>query len=155
MLISFFDANGIVHKEFVPPGQTVNQQFYLELLKRLCNSVQKKRPEMWSSGDWFLHHNNAPAQTALSVQQFLAKNNMTVISHPPYSPDLAPCDFFLFPRMKCKMKGKHFADVSEVKKKMPKVLNNSSTEEFQKCFQQWEKGWYKCIESKGEYFEGD
>jgi len=34
-------------------------------------------------------------------------------------------------------------------------LNNISTEEFQKCFQQWEKHWYKCIESKGEYFEGD
>jgi hypothetical protein len=53
------------------------------------------------------------------------------------------------------MKGKGFADVSEVKKKTLEVLNNISTEEFQKCFQQWEKRWYKCIESKGEYFEGD
>jgi hypothetical protein len=44
------------------------------------------------------------------------------------------------------MKGKSFADVSEVKKKTPKVLNNISTEEFQKCFQQWEKRWYYCIE---------
>ena len=51
MLISFFDANGIVHKEFVPPGQTVNQQFYLEVLKRLRDSVRKKRPETWISGD--------------------------------------------------------------------------------------------------------
>jgi len=74
----------------------------------------------------------------LSVQQFLAKNNMTVIPHPPYSPDLVPCDFFLFPRMKCQMKMKHFADVSETKKKMLEVLNNISTEEFQKRFQQWE-----------------
>jgi len=81
MLISFFYANGIVRKEFVPPGHTVNQQFYLEVLKRLCNSVQKKKPEMWSSGDWFLHHDNAPAHTALRVQQFLAKNNTTVISY--------------------------------------------------------------------------
>jgi len=116
MLISFFDANGIVHKKFVPPGQTVNQQFYLEMLKRLRKNVQKKQLEMWSSGDWFLHHDNAPAHTALSVQQFLAKNNMTVIPHPPYSPDLAPCNFFLFHRMKRQMKGEGFADVSEVKK---------------------------------------
>ena len=43
----------------------------------------------------------------------------------------------------------------EVKKKTLEVLNNISTEEFQKCFQQWEKRWHKCIESKGEYFEGD
>ena len=95
----------------------------------------------------------SPAHTALSVQQFLAKNNITVIRHPPYSPDLAPCTFFLFPRMKGKMKGKRFADVSEVKKKILEVLNNISTEEFQKCFQQWEKCWYKVIKSKGEYFE--
>jgi len=152
MLIGFSDANGIVHKEFVPPGQTVNQPFYLGVLKRLCESVRKKRSEMWSSGDWFLHHDNAPAHTALSVQQFLAKkkNNMMVIPHPPYSPDLVPCDFFLFPRIKCQMKGKRFTDVSEVKKKTLEVLNNISTEEFQKCFQQWEKRWYKCKESNGE-----
>ena len=86
---------------------------------------------MCSSCDWFLHHDNAPAHTALSVQQFLVKNKMTVIPHPPYSPDLALCDFFLFPRIK----RKRFADVSEVKKKTLEVLNNISTEEFQKCFQ--------------------
>jgi len=80
---------------------------------------------------------------------------MTVITHPPFSPYLAPCNFFLFLRMECQMKGKHFADVSEVKKKTLEVLNKISTEEFQKCFQQWGKRWYKCIESKGEYFEGD
>jgi len=117
MMISSFDANGIVHKEFALPGQTVNQQFYLKALIRLRGSVRKKRSEMWSSGEWFLHHDNAPAHTALRVQQFLAKNNITVIPHPPYSPDLAPCDFFLFPRMKGQMKGKRFADVSEEKRK--------------------------------------
>ena len=68
-----------------------------------------------------------------------AKNNMAVIPHPPYSPDLAPCEFFLFRRMKCQMKGKRFADVKEVKKKTLEVLKNISTEEFQKCYQQWEK----------------
>jgi len=107
-------ANGIVHKEFVPPGQTVNQQFYLKVLKRLRDTVWKKRPEMWNNGDWFLHHENAPAHTAFSVQQFLAKHNMTVIPHPPYSSDLAPCDFFLFPHMKGQMKGKYFSDVGKM-----------------------------------------
>jgi len=53
------------------------------------------------------------------------------------------------------MKGKRSADVSEVKKKTLEVLNNIGTEEFQKCFQQREKCWHKCIESNGEYFEGD
>ena len=91
---------------------------------------------MWSSGDWFLHHNNAPAHTALSVQQFLARNDMKVIPHPPYSSDLVPCDSFPFSQMKGQMKGKRFLDVSEMKNKTLEVLNNISTEEFQKCFQQ-------------------
>jgi len=62
-----------VRKKFVPPGQTVNQQFYLKVLKRLRDSLRKKRPEMWSSGDWFLHHDNDPAHTALGMQQFWQK----------------------------------------------------------------------------------
>jgi len=70
---------------------------------------------------------------------FGKKNNMTAILLPPYSPDLEPCDFFLFPCMKGQMEGKRFADVSEVKNRTLEVLNNISTEEFQKCFQQWEK----------------
>jgi len=64
---------------------------------------------------------------------------MTIIPHPPYSPDLAACDFCLFPHMIDQTKGKRFADVSEVKKKKLEFLNNISTEEFQKCFQQWGK----------------
>ena len=70
MLIGFFDSNGIVHKESVPPGQTVNHQFYLKVLKKLRDIVRKKRPEMWSSGNWFIHHDNAPARTAFSVRLF-------------------------------------------------------------------------------------
>jgi len=72
---------------------------------------------------------------------FWQKNKITVIPHPPYLPDFAPRDFFLFPRMKGQVKGNRFADVSKVKRKMLEVLNNISTEEFQKCFQQWEKCW--------------
>ena len=93
-LISLFDVDGIVHREFVSPGQTVNQKFCLNVLKRLCDSLRRNHPEKWQSGEWFLYHDNAPTHTALSVQQFLAKNKMVVVSHHPYSPDLAPCDYF-------------------------------------------------------------
>jgi hypothetical protein len=72
---------------------------------------------LWQSGEWWLHHNNAPAHKALSVQQFLTKNSMTQLLHLPYSPDLAPCDFFLFPRMRKVLKGKRFAGVEEGKEK--------------------------------------
>ena len=83
MLICFFDIKGLVHFEFVPKGQTVNQQFYLEVLKRLRDAVRRKRLELWRSGEWLLHQDNAPAHTALIVRQFLTKNGMTTASQSP------------------------------------------------------------------------
>jgi len=60
MLICFFDIKGLIHFEFVPQGQTVNQQFYLEVLKRLRDAVRRKRPELWRSGEWLLHQTMLP-----------------------------------------------------------------------------------------------
>ena len=87
------DFRGIVHYEFVPTGQTVNQIYYLEVLKRLREKVGWKIPEFFASNSWILHHDNVPAHTALSVRQFLAIIQITVFEHPAYSPDLVPIDF--------------------------------------------------------------
>jgi len=105
MLICFFDQEGIVHREFVPPGMTVKADFYCDVLSRLRENVRRKKPQKWQNQKLIIHHDNAPAHRSFKVSQFLAKNNMTVILHPPYSSDLAPCDFFLFPKVKLRMKG--------------------------------------------------
>jgi len=110
---------------------------------------------LWQSGEWWLHHDNAPAHKALSVKQFLTKNSMTQLPHPPYSPKLSPCYFFLFPRMKKVLKGKRFADVEEVKKKTTEALKGITLQEFQDCFEKWETRLDRCIASNGQYFEGD
>ena len=94
----FFESRGIVQKEFVPPGQTVNHAFYKDVLERLRKRVQRVRRDI--ADDWVLQHDNAPANTTLSIREFLAKKNIPVLPHPPYSPDLSPCDFYLFPKLK-------------------------------------------------------
>jgi len=88
ILICFLDIRGIVHREFIPQGQTVTAVFYIEVLKRLS----RVRPELAKNG-WILHHDNAPAYTLLKVQQFLTSKNITTLPHPPYIPDLAPLYF--------------------------------------------------------------
>ena len=66
------DIRGIVLYEFVPPGQSTNQVYYLEVLENLIEKVRQKRPEVFANISWILHHDNAPAHTALSVREFLA-----------------------------------------------------------------------------------
>ena len=86
----FFDQEGIVHREFVPPGMTVNADFYCDVLRRLRENVRRKRPQKLQNQNLIFHQDNAPAHRSFKISQFLAKNNTTVIPHPPYSPDLAP-----------------------------------------------------------------
>ena len=74
---------------------------------------------------------------------------------PPYSPDMAPCDFFLFPKLKMPMKGKRFDTIDELKKKSVEELKAIPINAFKKCFEDWKKRWHKCIISEGDYFEGD
>jgi transposase len=114
MLICFFDIEGIVHQEFVPAGQTVNGKFYFDVLRRLRENIRRKRPDKWRNNSWVLHHDNAPAHASLVVRQFVASTNTKVIPHPPYSPDLAHCDFFIFPKMKLKLKGRRFDSIEEI-----------------------------------------
>jgi len=94
----FFDSQGIVHKEFMPPGQTLNQTFYREVLERLRKRVARVRPGM--ARTWMLHYDNTPCHTAVPINEFLAEKSIPVVPQPPYSPDLSPHDFFLFPSSK-------------------------------------------------------
>jgi len=108
VLLTFFDIRGIVHYEFVPTGQTVNQVYYLEVLERLREKVRRKRPELFASNSWILHHDNAPAHTAPSVREILAAEQTTVLEPPAYSLYLAPNDFFSVPEDKGNIERKAF-----------------------------------------------
>jgi hypothetical protein len=79
MFIIFFDYEVVVHHDVVPRGQTVNKEFYLEVLRRLRESIGKKMPESWKAKRWMLHHDNAPAHSSLLVRGFLTKRDTTVL----------------------------------------------------------------------------
>ncbi|KAG2465117.1 TBC20 protein, partial [Polypterus senegalus] len=76
---SYHKASRDFQRRSFEPGKG----FYLKVLKRLYDAVQRKRPELWRSGDWLLHHGNSPAPTALSVRQFLTKNESEIGPHSP------------------------------------------------------------------------
>ncbi|VVC44823.1 Hypothetical protein CINCED_3A022962 [Cinara cedri] len=117
--------------------------------------VRKKRPELWKNNSWILHQDNAPAHNALSVKQYLAGKRTPVLEHAPYSPDLAPCDFFLFPKIKSALKGTRFESMEAVKQKTAELLKALTKEDFQHCFDQWKKRTERRVARGGEYIEGE
>jgi hypothetical protein len=138
MLVVLFDKEGIVHRDFFPQGQTVNQNFYIEVMRRLREDVRRKRLALWASNDSLIHHDNAPAYTALSVQRFLTTNNMAVVPNPSYSRVLAPCDIFLFSKTKMALKGRRFNDVEKIPAESQAALDAVQKIQFQKCSQKSE-----------------
>jgi len=86
-----------------------------------------------------------------SKEEFLATKQITVLEHPACSLDLAPSDFFLFPKIKETLKGRHFDDIDDVRS----ITTAAPQNDFQNCFEGWTRRWHQCIASQGEYFEGD
>ena len=90
-----------------------------------------------AAGDWWLHHDNTPTHASCLVLSFLTKRQITQVTQPHYSPDLAPCDFWLFPKLKSPLKGRRFHTINEI--------------------QEWDKAAdddWNCVGSQGAYFEG-
>ena len=77
------------------------------------------------------------------------------VPHPPYSPDLAPCDFWLFPKLKENLTGNRYSTIEDMKEAVTRVLNTLTQEDFQGAFQKLLERYNKCIDVGGEYFKGD
>jgi hypothetical protein len=80
---------------------------------------------------------------------------MIIVPHPPYLPDLAPCDFALFPKLKMQVKGQHFETVTDIQRESQTVLDSIKENDFHGAFEAWKKQWDHCIHCKGDYFIGN
>ncbi|UYV82192.1 hypothetical protein LAZ67_21001310 [Cordylochernes scorpioides] len=132
MLTVFFDYQGIVHHEFQQQGSTITADSYLGVLRRLREAIRQKRPELWRSKSWILHHDNAPAHTVLKISKFLQDHSTSVFPQPPYSPDLAPCVVFLFGKLKKKLKGRKFQSIEEIKVELKKAMKAIPKTDYQR-----------------------
>lgn len=150
ILICFYDSKGVIHKEFVPLGQTVNAVFYFGVLKHLVRRIRRIRPEYREEGSWRLLHDNASSHRLTFVTDFLTKNRILTINHSPY---LAPCDFYLFGKIHLPMKGKRFADVEAIQKACTDILENISTDDLKHSFDMLFDHANRYVESQEDYFE--
>ncbi len=160
MLILFYDQRGVVHLEFLPQGETVDTDFYLEVLRRLKENVRCRRPELWAripgsdTRRMLLYHDNASCHTANRTIALLGESDIDMVPHPPYSPDLAPCDFWAFPYMKNHLRGHKFQSIADVQTAVHRVFRETDPKLFRESLQDLPSRWMKCSMSDGAYFEG-
>ena len=113
----------MIYRHWVPTGQTMNKEYYVEVLTGFRKRFHWKRPALFKSAQWHFQQDNAPVHNSILVTDYLTKMGIKTVSHPPYSPDLAPCDFWLFPKLKEKLRDSHYETIEEMKEAVMKVID--------------------------------
>ena len=150
-MISFFDSTGMIYMYWVPTGQTVNKEYYVEGLREFRKRFLGKRPVLFKSGHWHFHQDNAPVHNSILVTDYLTKMGIKTVPHPPYSSDLASCDLWLFP----KLRGCGYETIDEMKEAVMKVIETLTQKDFHGACQKLLEWYNKCIAAGGDYFEED
>ena len=151
LMIPFFHSIGMIYMHWVPTGQTVNKEYYAEVLREFREIFLGKRPQVFKSGQWHFHQDNAPVHNSILVTDYLTKMGIKTVPQPSYSPDFAPCDFWLFP----KLRGCRYETIEEIKEAVTKVIDTLTQEDFHGTFEKLLERYNKCIAARGDYFEGD
>ena len=110
----------------------------------------RKRPAHVKSSQWHFHQDSTPVHNSILVTDYLINIGIKTVPHSPYNPDIAPCDFWLFP----KLRGCRYETIQEMKGAVTKVINTLTQEDFHGGFQKLLERCNKCIAARGDYFEG-
>ena len=116
--VFFFDSTGLIYMHWVPTGQTVNKEYSVEVLRGFRKRFRWKKPTLFNLGPWHFYQDNAPVHNSILVRDYLTKMGIKAVPRPPYSPDLAHCDFWLFP----KLRGCRYETIEEMKEAVTKVI---------------------------------
>ncbi|GFV16122.1 histone-lysine N-methyltransferase SETMAR [Trichonephila clavipes] len=134
MAIIFY-YEGIIFQLVVEPGTTVNDTYYTNILRTMVHHIKRKCPLLRNG--FLLHHDNARPHIARCVLDVSQQNNVQILPHPPYIPDLIPCDFLLFPQLKTPLRGNSFASKKACVKAAGVVLKELSQIEILHVFKKW------------------
>ncbi len=155
MFVPFFDRRGLVHWEYFV-NQNINKHVFHGIIQRAHQSVRRRRGlEVWRNREeYLLHMDNAPAHRSILVQGLLQQTHWNTMKHPPYSPDLSPADFFLFPYLKRRLQGVHYESIAALVISIEDELGQITSQQWTDCFDDWIRRSKRCIEFQGQYFEG-
>ena len=152
MLTIFWNPNGFTIVKVLPESERFTAEYFINnILKDLC----EKTRQLPNRGNRkvIVHYDNARPHTARKVTRFLEENHMKKAPHPSYSPDIAPCDFFLFGYIKQKLQGEYFESVDSLLERVLEILDDISPGTLHSTFLDWEKRLQKIIDTNGDYVD--
>lgn len=152
MATVFWDRKDVLLVEFMERGTTINSTVYCETLKKLRRAIQNKRRGMLTAGIVFVHDNARP-HTAVRTRELLDQFGWDVFDHPPYSPDLAPSDYHLFPNMKKWLGSQRFMNDNELKAGVNGWLSAQAAEFYASGIEKLVPRYDKCLNVAGNYVE--
>lgn len=148
----FWDAEGVLLVDFLESGRTITGTYYAHLLQQLREKIKEKRRGKLTKIPLF-HHDNAPAHTSSVAIATIQNCGFQLLPHPPYSPDLAPSDFHLFPKMKLELSGRHFTSNNDVMEAVEQYLQAKETSFYKEGILALHHRWSKCVTIRGDYVE--
>jgi histone-lysine N-methyltransferase SETMAR len=148
----FWDAEGTLFIDYLEKGKTITGEYYSNLLTRLDENSRDKRSGLQKTNIIF-HQDNAPAHKSVLAMGKLSDLHYELLEHPPYSPDLVPSGFCLFPKLKLFLAGQRFFSnqeaIAAVERYFADLMKNHSRDRIMAL----EHSWNKCISLKGDYVE--
>ncbi len=147
----FFRTTGPVLIHAISQGKTIDSKYYIEnCLTPAFNEIKKQR-KLCGTRNIRLLHDNAKPHTSILVNNFLKEEGVELVKHPSYSPDLAPCDFYLFDYIKRNLEDQ--PDANSLERAVTKIMYDLPIQEYKYTFDKWIERLELCVENKGEYFE--
>ena len=147
----FFRSNGGVLVHSVDKGETIDRFYYINnCLKAVVKELKQERPIMGTYGIKLLH-DNARAHDAQEVKDYLKEEGIILMRHPPYSPDLSPCDYWLNDYIKRNLEDQK--DANSLHKAVANIVFSIPQKEYKKTFEKLIERMEHCINNNGDYFD--
>jgi histone-lysine N-methyltransferase SETMAR len=152
MATVFWDSEGILLIEWLPQGETINSNYYIDVLQKLREAIKSNR-RVKLSKKILLHHDNARPHTSAMTTAAVRRLGFQVLPHPAYSPDLAPSDYWLFGPMKNALRGKRYANLAGLASAVSQWVKVTPADWFAEGIRKMPERWEKCVRLAGGYIE--
>jgi histone-lysine N-methyltransferase SETMAR len=148
----FWDSEGVLLVDYLQKGHTITGTYYADLLRQLREKIRSLRRGRLTRGVLF-HQDNAPAHKSTVAMAAINECGFELLEHPPYSPDLAPSDYYLFPKLKKELSGRHFDTDDDVIGAVTQFLEDQPPDFYKTGIRMLQHRWKKCVDLEGDYVE--